>query len=144
MKLHPVIAKLLRADKELIAASCNCVSAPKNCMLQPGWHMYDQHMSFSQNHLSFHYLLFEKMWQFAVLWIDIKYMMIYIYIHFTMPNNIFCEPYLRYMNEIELMHWWNVTNRRKLKYSKRNSSSCHFVHHKTHMDLLGIKHGLLQ
>jgi len=43
-----------------------------------------------------------------------------------------------------LEHLWNVTNRRKLKYSKRNVSHSHFVHHKSHMDLLGIKHGLLQ
>jgi hypothetical protein len=72
-------AKLFHVDKALIAASCNCANTPKNCMLQPGWHMCDQHTPFSQNQHSFYYLLLEKMWQFAVLWIDIKYTLIYTF-----------------------------------------------------------------
>jgi hypothetical protein len=31
-------------------------------------------------------------------------------------------------------HWWNETDREKLKYSAKNLSQCHFVHHKSHMD----------
>jgi hypothetical protein len=79
MKTHPVEADLFHVDKELIAVSCNCANAPKNSMLQPGWHMCDQHTSFSQNQISFYYLLWEKMLQFAMLWIDIKYMLIYTF-----------------------------------------------------------------
>lgn len=33
-----------------------------------------------------------------------------------------------------MQHWWNDTNREKLKYSQKNLSQCHFVHHKSHRD----------
>jgi hypothetical protein len=32
-----------------------------------------------------------------------------------------------------------IIDREKLKYSERNPSHCHFVHHKSHMDCPGIK-----
>jgi hypothetical protein len=33
-------------------------------------------------------------------------------------------------------HWWNETDRGKLKYSEGGGdlSQCHFVHHKSHMN----------
>jgi len=31
-------------------------------------------------------------------------------------------------------HWWNDTDRGKLKYWERNPVHCHFVHHKFNMD----------
>jgi len=36
-------------------------------------------------------------------------------------------------------HWWNDTDRGKLKYLERNLSQCHFVYHKSHMDCLASK-----
>jgi hypothetical protein len=59
MKIKPVGAEF-HADMELRAAFCNCANMPKTCMLQPGWHMCDQHTSFSQNQLNFYCLLLEK------------------------------------------------------------------------------------
>jgi hypothetical protein len=31
-------------------------------------------------------------------------------------------------------HRWNEIDRGKQKYSRKNLSQCHFVHHKSHMD----------
>jgi hypothetical protein len=35
---------------------------------------------------------------------------------------------------ILMEHRWNEIDRGKPKYSERNQSQCHFVHHKSHMD----------
>jgi hypothetical protein len=35
-------------------------------------------------------------------------------------------------------HWWNEIDRVKPKYSGKNLSQRHFVHHKSHMDWPGI------
>jgi len=37
--------------------------------------------------------------------------------------------------------WWNDTDRGKSKYSKKNPSQCHFVHHISHTDRPVIEHG---
>jgi hypothetical protein len=36
-------------------------------------------------------------------------------------------------------HRWNETDRGKPKYSEKNLSQCHFVHHKSLMDRSGIE-----
>jgi hypothetical protein len=36
-------------------------------------------------------------------------------------------------------HKWNEIERGKLKYSGKNLSQCHYVRHKSHMDLAGIE-----
>ena len=38
-------------------------------------------------------------------------------------------------------HWWNGTDRGKLKYWERSLSQCHFVHHQPHMYWTGTKPG---
>jgi hypothetical protein len=37
-----------------------------------------------------------------------------------------------------MKHWWNNTDREKLMHSEKSLSQCHFIHHKSHMDLAGI------
>jgi hypothetical protein len=39
-------------------------------------------------------------------------------------------------------HRWNEIDRGKPKYSGKNLSQCHFVHHKSHLDRTGIEPGL--
>jgi hypothetical protein len=41
-------------------------------------------------------------------------------------------------------HRWNEIYREKPKYSGKNLSQCHFVHHKPQMDWPGIEPGLPQ
>jgi len=42
-------------------------------------------------------------------------------------------------NEICVEKWWNNTDRGKQKYSEKNLSQCHFVHHEFHLDLPRIE-----
>jgi hypothetical protein len=39
-------------------------------------------------------------------------------------------------------HWWNEIDMGKPKYSGRNLSQCHCVHHKSHTNWPGIEPGL--
>jgi len=34
-------------------------------------------------------------------------------------------------------NWWNDAERRKLKYSEKNTSQCHSVHYQCHVDWPG-------
>jgi hypothetical protein len=47
------------------------------------------------------------------------------------------DSFFSYFRVME--HRWNETDRGKPKYSRKNLSQCHFVRHKSHMDLPGIE-----
>jgi hypothetical protein len=36
--------------------------------------------------------------------------------------------------KMSVEHWWNDTDRGKLKYWEKNLSQCYFDHHKSDMD----------
>jgi hypothetical protein len=42
---------------------------------------------------------------------------------------------------ILMEHRWNEIDRGKPKYSEKNLSQCHYVHHKSHMDRPGVEPG---
>jgi hypothetical protein len=44
----------------------------------------------------------------------------------------------------EYRHWWNNTDREKLKYSEKNLTQTHFVHYRSHMNWPEIGSGTVQ
>ena len=42
---------------------------------------------------------------------------------------------------MSMEHWWNDTDRGKLKYKEKNLSQCHFVHQESPMEDLGLMRG---
>lgn len=40
---------------------------------------------------------------------------------------------------MSMQHWWDGSDRGTSKYTEKNPSLCHFVHHKSQIDGPGIK-----
>jgi hypothetical protein len=60
-------------------------------------------------------------------------------------EGLFYNPVMKMMSFFLLFilmeHRWNEIDRGKPKYSERNMSQCHFIHHKSHMDRHGMEPG---
>ena len=44
-----------------------------------------------------------------------------------------------WIDETNVDHWWNGTDRRKTKYLEKNLARYHFIHHRSHMDCPGME-----
>jgi hypothetical protein len=59
------------------------------------------------------------------------------------PWGLLCNPYDEadsfFHFFLVMQHRWNEIDRGKPKYSYKNLSQCHFIHHKSHMDWTGIE-----